>query len=70
MYQVWMTCPSCDEEWVKEVYGVDALESALDDPVEVCPDCDGLFLDHLKTLKTEEEWRQELREIIRPDLSK
>ena len=60
MYQVWMTCPTCGRAWVKDVYGVDALEDALDDPVEVCPDCDALFLASLENIRTEEEWRQEL----------
>ena len=61
MYDVWMLCPSCEEEWPKEVYGVDALEAALDDPVEVCPDCE-----HAATLHTEREWRQEMAEMIEP----
>ena len=58
MYDVWMLCPSCDKEWVKEVYGVDALEAALDDPVEVCRTCS-----HTATLKTEEEWERECEEM-------
>lgn len=50
MDQVWMTCPMCNEEWPMTVLGADALEEALNNPVEVCPNC---------ALKEEEGWEQE-----------
>jgi hypothetical protein len=53
MYQVTMECPSCGQEWIKTVYGVDNLEAALQDPVDICPDCE-----HGATLMTEEEYNE------------
>jgi len=51
MYQVTMICPICDSEWVKDVHGVNNLEAALRDPVEICPECE-----HAATLIREEEY--------------
>jgi hypothetical protein len=58
IYDVVMFCPSCEKDWVTEVHGVEALYAAIDDPLEICRTCS-----HAATLKTEEEWRQELQEL-------